>query len=475
VLKLDVARKAPVRARVTRALKAQGIEIIRSRQLESVARGAGASLSSGAGLTAVATELGLSAFVAGEVSARRAKLTVRNGADGAVIGEAAFAGANPRKLAKEVARGFWRRLGGAVQQGKPHARARSAPPPPAAEPEPAEEASDDEADDKAGPDESEQDEDSSQGSAGTSAAHDRGAAHAPASQPRAAGAARLRAPRDALDREPEVTTRADAPSDLPDESPASGAAPARPAFDLAVGFRAFSRDLTFHEQAAGTGLSAYHLPVGPAVAVDLVWYPAAPFTKSKLAQLGLDAHVEKAFAVDSAIPATRDYPTGASFPTDSHEYAGGLRYRILVGSASEIVLPIVEIGERVYSVRSSSQADRSMTELPDVVYRYARGGVEARVALPFRLSLFGGGGYRYVLNQAGPIHDDFFPHLHAQGVDAHAGASCWITTAMEVRVAVDFQRYFYDMRSQDGDLYVAGGAVDQYVTYTVGAAFTLGR
>src|SRR5205814_2094420 len=64
-------------------------------------------------------------------------LTVRNGADGAVLGDDSFAGPNPKKIAAAVGSRFWRQLGPAVRQGKPPTGAKTkaaiaeeAPPPP---------------------------------------------------------------------------------------------------------------------------------------------------------------------------------------------------------------------------------------------------------------------------------------------------------------------------------------------------------
>src|SRR6185369_5222796 len=66
----------------------------------------------------------LSAIVTGELSPKKARIAVRDGSDGSVSGEGSFAGANPRKVAAEVGKSFWRRLGSAVERGKVPAGAK---------------------------------------------------------------------------------------------------------------------------------------------------------------------------------------------------------------------------------------------------------------------------------------------------------------------------------------------------------------
>ena len=65
-------------------------------------------------------------IVTGEIGRKRAKITVHDGRDGARLGEAAFPGANPRKMAAEVARTFWSRLGGEVERGRVPSGAKKA-------------------------------------------------------------------------------------------------------------------------------------------------------------------------------------------------------------------------------------------------------------------------------------------------------------------------------------------------------------
>src|SRR5882672_86222 len=95
VLSLRGAGEGVVRAKISAALKSNGFQVVGTEQLESSASGLGVSLDSDNGLRAVAKELNVSAFVSGELSKKKASLSVRNGADASVLGEDSFAGPNP--------------------------------------------------------------------------------------------------------------------------------------------------------------------------------------------------------------------------------------------------------------------------------------------------------------------------------------------------------------------------------------------
>ena len=155
-----------------------------------------------------------------------------------------------------------------------------------------------------------------------------------------------------------------------------------------------------------------------------------------------------------------------------HELSGGLRYRVPV-APWQIGIEVTG-GEHAFWFTSGGGADRSQLSIPNTIYRFARAGLDARFAVTPDFSLSVGAGYRYVINHAGPISDDF-PHLTVAGVDADVGAAYAITRSIEVRLQGGVRRYFYDMHSVRGDQQIAGGAVDQYLSGAAMLAVTLDR
>jgi len=118
VPKFDGAQELVVRKRVMQVLKAHGYELAKSREMEIGVANSGALLDGDDGFAKVAKELALSVIVTGEIGRKRAKLTVHDGRDGATLGQAAFPGANPRKMSAEVARTCWSKLGGEIERGR---------------------------------------------------------------------------------------------------------------------------------------------------------------------------------------------------------------------------------------------------------------------------------------------------------------------------------------------------------------------
>jgi hypothetical protein len=444
VPKLEGAQEGAVRKRVMKALRDQGYDVVGPHAIEGAVRGAGADLDSDDGAKAVAKELALSALVMGEVSARKVKLTVRNGADGSVSGESSFAGPNPRKVAAEVGKAFWRRLGSAVERGKVPTGAKAPQASAVSESDEAADSADSGGDDDAGDKRAaarENDDDKD------------GASSARSSRKRKAVAEADSGAKGDGKGEEEEDLRATA------SSPGGGGATW---LDAAVGTRGFARGLTYN-QDVNHALRQYQLNLGPAAVADILFYPGALVSRGPLANIGVELGLEQAFGISSQVAGG-----GPTFATTIHEFAGAVRYRIPIGE-NELGVSAGG-GEHAFTFHRGT----SPLDIPDTIYRYFRAGLDGRYALPMNLALFAGAGYRAVLNNGGQIHDVYFPHSTVAGVDAHAGAAYHLTPSIEVRLQADLRRYFYAMHSVAGDTRIAGGAVDQYLSVTGLIAFTLG-
>jgi hypothetical protein len=239
--------------------------------------------------------------------------------------------------------------------------------------------------------------------------------------------------------------------------------------ELALGGRGFTRDLRYHQQVT-PGLRQHQLPLGPALVLDLALYPLALLTRLPAANIGLVAGFEQAVGIMSELSPDSTFPNGARFPTSMHEITGGLRYRIPLG-ASQIGASI-SAGQHAFWMVSGDGADRNQLEIPNVVYRFVRASLDARIAVTPDFYLGAGAGYRHVVNSAGDFVG-FFPHLTVAGVDADVGGGYRITPNIEARVQGGIRRYFYDMRSVRGDTHLAGGAIDQYLSVAALLAVTL--
>jgi hypothetical protein len=441
-------QEALIRKVVMQVVKSKGFELVRSREIESAAKG---GLDSNDSYQALAKDMSLSAIVSGEVGKKKAKLTVRNGADGAVIGEGSFAGANPKKLAVEVAKTFWRRLGSAVDRGRVPAGAKkpgkaavaAAPEDNEDDKEAAAAVADksDEKDDKAEEKEAKEEKSKAKDSDKASAKSEKEEDKAEEEKPR------------------KKRKKAD------DEESTAAGGPALRALDLFVGVHLFKRDLTYNQNVGPNKLRPYSLPATTLYA-GTVFYPGALGGGTGVAaNLGLDVSAELGFKITSKTS------TGAQFPTTVHDFAGGLRFRIPLGGGEVALLGT--FGEHAFVLKSGPNASRPdlLPDLPDTVYRYARFGAMARAPIG-KFSVFGGAAYRLVLSP-GQIKDNYFKNLKVAGIDGTAGIGYQVLPAIELRAAFDIRRYGYTFNPKPGDTYIVGGAIDQYIAGSFVVAFTL--
>jgi hypothetical protein len=458
VPKFEGPQEAAIRGRVMKALKGEGYEVVSPSKIDTAVSDKGVSLDSNDGFRAVAKELSIMAFVTGEIVGKKARLAVRSGSDGAVIGEAAITAPNPKKLAAEVGKGFWKRLGSAVERGRLPSGAKK---PAAAEPEEEVAEASGGGDDDSGEKPEREARASRESRESSAEEEDR------PSRRRSKSKAKTKDDGESGEAEGEVSAEAEEPETAPSTLPW---------VDAAVGFRGFSRNLVYSQDVGGT-LRGYTLAMGPAAAANILLYPfLAAGTRGALGNLAVEADIEQAFAVTSQLKSSAMFPTGATFPTTIHEYAGGVRYRIPLGGTQ--IFGALTAGEHAFAFHSpNASVSRTNLDIPDTIYRFVRPGVAVRFEATPNWAFTVGGGYRYVYNGGGQIRDGAipnanFPHLTVAGVDASLGAAYRITPYVEARLSGDIRRYFYSMHSTTADLTgatmpgIAGGAVDQYLSLT---------
>ncbi len=443
VVSLRGAGEGQVRAKISAVLKANGFQVVGTEQLESSASGLGVSLDSDAGLRAVAKELNVSAFVAGELSKKKAALTVRNGADGAVLGEDSFAGPNPKKIAALVGSTFWRQLGPAVRQGRPPSGAKTkaaiaeetAPPEEAAEeaaPPPAEEK----------PPERKK------------KASKKAAEPPPEAE---AAAAESEAPK------PKAKAAPAAESEEEEESSAGG--PALPALTIGVAGRALFRQLSYHQNMSG--LPPYSLSPGPEVGVWLEAYPAAFATQGFASNIGVFGVFNQGFGVSSTTMSTPP----VTLTTKFQDFMGGLKLRWPVN----IFAPYLSVAYGAQTFKFEAQNGPSV--VPSVAYKFIRLGLGARADFGAHASADLGVAYLLVTDEgtaAGDIKSaTYFPGTTANGIDVGASFAYRFTKLLGARAGVDFRQYGLDFHATPASVPLAGGATDRYITVWGGVELTL--
>jgi len=462
VPKFEGVQEALVRKKVMQILKAHGYDLAKSREMEIGLANTGALLDNDEGFAKVAKELALSAIVTGEIGKKRAKIAVHDGKDGSLLGDANFAGANPRKIMAEVGRDFWKKLGAEIARGKAPSGAKKPQKVVAEAPE----------DDETTPD--------AAGGEGESAPEPEAKKAEPVAAAEGEGE---EAPKKKKKKKKKTGMEG---ADVVEE-PADEVIP--PTFDMQLGLGFINRSLAYRDDnSMPEGLRPYSLPAGPTVVAHIIWFPIGPFTDGPMKDLGIEGHIEQGAFISSSLPAGGSFPNGAKFSTAVHEYSGGLRYRMTFGAGNYFFGSLTG-GEHAFTFHSTSTApdmQRSNLDIPDTIYRFIRPGVGLHVEVGGGFSLGIAAGFRWVFNKGGQFHDAFFTQSTVAGVDGQAKVGYRISPMFEVRAILDWRRYFSSMNCFGGldaggmainacnPSFTAGGAIDQYFIGSVAIAMTMG-
>lgn len=227
----------------------------------------------------------------------------------------------------------------------------------------------------------------------------------------------------------------------------------RPAVSLGVDGRAFLRQFRYNDDLFDT-LRTYDISA-PAVGITATYRPFA-----STPWFALRGELELAVGVDGS--RTED---GMQYDTSSSEWSLTTRLDKRLGSAT-IGLDLA-VGEHRFKVGGAL--------IPDVTYRWARGGLAYSHALSGRVSVDAAAGYRYLISAGQLTEDMWFPRATGAGIDAELGARVRASDAITLFARADVRRYFFAMNPEPGDAQVAGGAIDQYMAVIAGVVVVFGR
>ncbi len=205
-------------------------------------------------------------------------------------------------------------------------------------------------------------------------------------------------------------------------------------------------------------LRPYDLFVAPLFGVHGEVYPFTGTHIPVIEGLGATGSYARAFALSSKDSA------GNKVGTSWQSFDLGLRERIRLG---ESFLLGVELGygSNAFSFDAPAAAE---TTLPSAQYSFVRGGLDGRF-IHGAFSAHLGASYLGVLSTGD--FGKFFPRTSVGGVAAVVGVSDRITSHIELSLDVGYTRFFYSLHPVPGDPYVAGGALDQMGTVSLGVGY----
>jgi hypothetical protein len=232
--------------------------------------------------------------------------------------------------------------------------------------------------------------------------------------------------------------------------------------DLQIGPRLFGRSLWFTDDLFQQ-LRPYDLTIAPAVAASVEWYPAVPYTSGPASWFGVVARGEYGLGLTSGDA------QGRSYATTSYALSVGGRARWRVWRA-ELAFTLA-YDRREFSIDRQSVTQAQPEGIPNVTYESVRLGLSARVQIIPRIAVRASGAF-LVVASAGEIDSDrYFPRSFVGGVETTLGGAYELFRGFEVRLDLDWLRYFHSMNPVPGDRLVAGGAADDFYGATVSAAY----
>lgn len=413
VLPFDGPGAARVRAAVVEALdEAGGYELVKEKDATHAAHAVGADLTTEEGRVAVASQLSAAAFIEGEIdkhgSSSRLSLRVYGGSNGALLGETKVR-ASHDALARHAKKVLLEDLGSALTRARPPTAKPEDAREPEAEPEPTPK---------------------------------------PAREVDTERAPRVRPDWKAAPVETEPASESEPESERSQ------------ALELGASVRLLTRSSSYRD--ALLKLGEHSLDPTPALRLEARWYPAAHFTRSYAANLGLDLHGQMMWPVD----ATRD---NLAFRTNS----------VAFGIAARLRIPVAEHELGVfagYGGQSLSIADAKGQDpgVPSVAYGFVRLGVDGRFELVPHFSVGVRAAYLVLTGFGELAQAAWFSHVGGGGIEAELSLAYELSPLVTVSAGGGLTRYFMSLNPAPNDPgardhgRVAGGLADQYPYGLVG-------
>ncbi len=264
-----------------------------------------------------------------------------------------------------------------------------------------------------------------------------------------------------------LVARAASAQDAPDAPPVEPQQAGHSPLELTVGVRATHRSFDFHDPAIGQNvLLSQKQALAPSLFAQVFLFPSAFSSRAALSNVGLAASYEL------GLPTTAVFDPGAGNSTKLTTHASelflGLRGRLPLG-VHELGL-VAGYGQQRYTL----SGDEPMPIVPDLTYEFAR--IAADASLRFDALTFGARLGTRIVSDTGGLRREWFPRTKAKSLEAGLLMGYRVAPRFEVLLGLDLTRYWFDFNPipKNADpRYVAGGAVDQYVSGWLGLRLSL--
>jgi hypothetical protein len=238
-------------------------------------------------------------------------------------------------------------------------------------------------------------------------------------------------------------------------------------FDATAGLRPTHRTFEFHQTLAdvrpGQGfyqLLKYELPLGPALFINVNWYPGSHFTTGAAEWIGLTGGFERGFATKS-VYREGDKENEQTLTTNTQNWYIGGRFRLPLG-AHQLGLQGT-FGQHSFIL----EGDTALPLIPDVKYTNIRVGLDGT----FRFGDFMAGAHvaKRFVTDTGTMQTVWFPNVKTDSLEAGVMVGYRLASMLDLVAGFDWLRYAFNFnpvpqRGPNQESFVAGGAVDEYLT-----------
>lgn len=238
-------------------------------------------------------------------------------------------------------------------------------------------------------------------------------------------------------------------------------APPQSVFDAEVGFRLFSRKLSY--SVPQSGQTPYKLGPVPAFHAALNWYPGAYFSKGWISRIGIEGTFNYGLGLES-----NGLSTPGTFPTKYAAYSLGLHGLIPFGIVA--FGPLATVSGTLFKVEPDP-ATQTAPGIPTASYGALNLGLIGKLALGSRVNLSARAAYLVMLSQ-GQIHG-LYPQSTGWGLFGDATLGVKLFWGFDARLGINYQRYVFSMHAPAGAVPSAQGATDQYLSGTFSIGYQL--
>lgn len=254
------------------------------------------------------------------------------------------------------------------------------------------------------------------------------------------------------------------PVEVPLEEVLAPQGTAAPPLRLDAGLGILTRQLNYNDDVNGV-LRPYSSGVHPTINLRAEVYPAAFATGGLASDLGLVLGYQHIFVSASQ---TSD---GAEFPTSASALSAGLVWRAQVATPLQLRVEAL-YGQRSFTVEDADDGTPKPV-IPSVGYQRLDLAGGLRWSPTPRFGLHARLAYLLPLSGGEFTSPDYFSRASIHGVQGGLGVRFGLVGPLALDLSVAVERYASTFNTLPGDPFIAGGAVDQYITAGLGVAAEL--